>query len=87
MRIPMSGEPAHKLSASALTLSETGQLGVRVVADDERAKFLPVKVLADERGVLWVGGLPSQVQVIVAGQNAVSDGQRVEIAKRREAVR
>jgi hypothetical protein len=32
-----------------------------------------------------VGGLPKSVNVIVAGQNSVADGQRVEVAEKREA--
>jgi len=86
MRIPVGGEPAHMLSPSSLTVNDAGQLGVRVVEPGETARFLPVKVLGrDERDAVWVGGLPKSVNVIVAGQNSVADGQRVEVAEKREA--
>ena len=87
MRIPLKGEAAHRLPHSALTLNDAGQLGVRIIEQGDTAQFRPVKVLTDERGGVWVGGLPRDITVIVAGQDFVTDGQRVGPVDRRAAPR
>ncbi len=87
MRIPLKGKSAHRLPPSALTLNDAGQLGVRVIERGDLAQFRPVKVLSDERGAVWVGGLPRDITVIVAGQDFVTDGQRVGLVDRRAAPR
>ena len=51
------------------------------------AQFRPVQVLSDERGGVWVGGLPRDITVIVAGQDFVIDGQRVGPVDRRATPR
>ena len=87
MRIPLKGEAAHRLPRSALTLNDAGQLGVRVIERGDTAQFRPVQVLSDERGGVWVGGLPRDITVIVAGQDFVTDGQRVGPVDRRTSPR
>lgn len=87
MRIPLKGEAAHQLPSSALTLNDAGQLGVRVVERGDIAQFRPVKVLSGEGNGVWVGGLPRDVKVIVAGQDFVNDGQRVSLSEKRASAR
>jgi membrane fusion protein, multidrug efflux system len=76
--IALPDQLAHKLPSSALTLSDQGQFGVRAVAEDNRARFHPVTLLAQEREGAWVQGLPDDVTIIVVGQEFVTDGQLVE---------
>jgi multidrug efflux system membrane fusion protein len=77
LQIPVASDPAHMLSPSALTLNETGQLGVRVVEEGQSVRFIPVKVLGDERNRgVWVSGLPPKVQILVAGQDAPADARK-----------
>lgn len=59
---------------SALTLDDDGRLGVRSVAADGTALFLPVTVLRDTRTGIWLGGLPRRVDIITVGQEYVTDG-------------
>jgi multidrug efflux system membrane fusion protein len=87
MQIPLSGDAAHMLAPSALILSDAGELGVRIVGEGDTARFMPVKVLGDERANVWVSGLPKQVKVIVAGQDYVADGQEVGAVERSPAAR
>ncbi|MEO1161503.1 MAG: efflux RND transporter periplasmic adaptor subunit, partial [Pseudomonadota bacterium] len=70
---------AHKLSASALTLSDDGQLGVRIVVDENKVKFAPIEIVSQETDGVWVTGLPETAMLIVAGQDFVVDGQTVEV--------
>ncbi|MEM7635412.1 MAG: efflux RND transporter periplasmic adaptor subunit [Pseudomonadota bacterium] len=71
---------AHKLTASSLTLSDEGKLGVRIVVDGNKVKFVPVKIVSQEAGGVWVTGLPETAMLIVEGQDFVVDGQTVEVA-------
>ncbi|MCV0425315.1 MAG: efflux RND transporter periplasmic adaptor subunit [Roseibium sp.] len=77
-RLPLPVEKAHKISPAILTLNDDGQVGVRVVGEDNTTAFYSVKVLGGENDGLWVGGLPEEVNVIVVGQEYVGDGEPVE---------
>ncbi|MDJ1009496.1 MAG: efflux RND transporter periplasmic adaptor subunit [Paracoccaceae bacterium] len=75
------GTAAHFIPQSALTLNDEGRLGVRIVRD-ARAEFAPVSVLRDTREGIWVGGLQDVVDVIVVGQEFVTDGVPVDVTLR-----
>ena len=62
---------------SALTFSSAGELGVRVVNEQDVVAFVPVQVLADGQTQMWVDGIPSGARMIVQGQDFVREGQRV----------
>ena len=74
---------AHLLPASAMTLDDDGQIGVRLVRDG-RAAFAPVQVLRDTVEGVWVTGLPDSAEVIVVGQEYVTDGVPVAVTYREE---
>ena len=76
--IASEGTKAHQLPQSALTLNNEGQLGVRVVRADSTAGFVPVTLLRDEAAGVWLDGLPEQADVIVVGQDFVTDGVKVD---------
>ncbi len=67
-------ETAHLIPQSALTLNDDGTLGVRVVTDSQTAGFLPVTVLRDTREGIFVGGLEENTDIIIVGQEFVTDG-------------
>ncbi len=73
--------PAHFLPQSALTLNDGGALGVRL-AEDGVARFHAVGIVAEARDGLWLSGLPDRAEVIVVGQEFVSDGQPVAPTRR-----
>lgn len=72
--ISAEGRRGHLLPQSALTLSDDGALGVRVVAEGDLAQFLPVELMRDTIDGVWVAGLPENVAVITRGQEYVTDG-------------
>ena len=78
LSVPLPPVKAHLLPPSALTLDDAGQFGVRIIAAGNKAQFLPVNVLSQERQGTWVTGLPETVTVITVGQDFVVDGQTVE---------
>ena len=72
--VASDGRSAHLLPASSMTLDNDGNIGIRVVGDGNIARFLPVGVLRDTIDGIWVTGLPETVDVIVVGQEYVTDG-------------
>ncbi|KIC08277.1 hemolysin D [Leisingera sp. ANG-M1] len=75
--ISAAGRLAHKVPQSALTLNNEGRLGVRVVGSDSTVVFYPVQMLRDEADGVWLGGLPETADVIVVGQDFVTEGVAV----------
>ncbi|MHA6287573.1 efflux RND transporter periplasmic adaptor subunit [Maricaulis sp. CAU 1757] len=80
IRLDLTPEPAHQLPASVLALNSDGELGVRIIIGDDMVRFVPVSLLSDDGDHVWVAGLPDPAQVIVLGQDFVSDGTRVRVA-------
>lgn len=76
--IAAAGAEAHLLPQSALTLNDDGALGVRTVEGENKAAFVPVKLLRDVPEGVWVTGLPASAQVIVIGQDYVIAGVPVD---------
>ena len=74
--ISTSGERAHLLPQSAMTLNNNGDLGIRAVVDG-LAKFYKVKIVRDTSDGIWLSGLPEKIEVIVVGQEYVIDGRKV----------
>ncbi|KAA2312785.1 efflux RND transporter periplasmic adaptor subunit [Pseudooceanicola sediminis] len=72
--IQAPGVDAHLLPQSALTLNDDGTLGVRVVADDDRAAFVPVSLLRDTADGVLLTGLPENADVITIGQEYIVAG-------------
>lgn len=78
IRIAADGKDAHLLPQSALTLNDAGILGVRVVSSDGTAKFIEVELVRDTPTGVFVTGLPQEAEVIVIGQEFVTDGVPVK---------
>ncbi len=78
--LPIGVHQAHLVSASLLTLDDTGILGVRTLDADNRVVFNPVAVIKeDERGI-WITGLPQIVTIITVGQELVVPGEIVDLS-------
>ena len=75
--IAADGASAHLLPQSVLTLNDQGDMGVRLVTEDDTAAFRPVQLLRDTPEGVWLAGLPENADVIVIGQEYVTDGVRV----------
>ena len=72
--IQAQGALAHLLPQSALTLDDNGALGVRIVDSDSAAQFREITLLRDTPQGVWVTGLADEVDVIIVGQEYVTDG-------------
>ncbi|MEP3333444.1 efflux RND transporter periplasmic adaptor subunit [Sedimentitalea sp.] len=83
--IAADGTKAHRLPASALTLNNDGQLGVRIVLSDNIVDFRAVRLVRDDVDGIWVTGLDEESDVIVVGQEFVTKGVLVKPAYREAA--
>jgi multidrug efflux system membrane fusion protein len=77
--IPTDSAKAHFLTPSLLTLKDDGSVGIRVVKD-ETVQFYPVTIAGNNPDGLWVTGLPDNIQLIITGQNFVTEGQKVRVS-------
>lgn len=64
---------------SIITLSDKGELGLRVVGNDNVAQFAGVQIIDDTADGLVVTGVPEGVRIITAGQDLVRNGDTVEV--------
>ncbi len=82
MLIAASATRGHLVPGSALTIGDDGVLGLRLVDDTNHTFFAPVTVLRDAPQGFWVAGLPEQADVVVVGQEYVTDGIEVRVERR-----
>ena len=69
---------AVMLPRSVVTLSGSGDLGIRAVDKDNRVVFFPIDLIDDTSKGLVLAGIPGDARVIVAGQELVAEGDVVE---------
>jgi len=62
---------------SVITLSDAGDLGLRVVNKDNIASFAAVELIDDTPAGLVLAGVPQGMRIVVAGQDLVKDGDKV----------
>ncbi len=77
--IPTNSAKAHYLTPSLLTLKDDGSVGIRIVVDGT-VKFFPITIAGNNPDGLWVKGLPDHIQLIITGQNFVTEGQKVRVS-------
>lgn len=66
------------LPRSVVTLSGSGDLGIRAVDKDHKVTFHQIDLVDDTPTGLVLGGIPADARIIVAGQDLVSEGDTVE---------
>ena len=78
MTLPIDQVRAHRVSPAVLSLSDTGEVGIKAVDADGLVVFHPVEILGGTEQSIWIGGLPETLDMIVVGQEFVQSGQPVE---------
>lgn len=79
--IPLAARPAHRVPTTVLALDDTGNIGVRIIGEDDRVRFVAVEWLSDDAEGSWVSGLPDPAHVIIQGQDFVEDGAIVNAVR------
>lgn len=81
LQIPIGTKMAHRVAPSVLTLNDEGQVGVRVIVDDNKVAFYPIELQGGNRDGIWIGGLPEKIDLIVVGHDWVKEGATVEVSR------
>ena len=76
--ITLPPEEAYRISPSWLTLSNLGNLGLKILNKDNAVQFIPVTILAQTSEGFWITGLKPKSRVITLGQEYVGIGERVK---------
>lgn len=75
--IALAADQAYQIKPSWLTLSDNGDIGVRIIGDEDVVAFAPVRILAQTFDAMWVDGLSPGDKIITLGQEYVAAGQKV----------
>jgi multidrug efflux system membrane fusion protein len=81
IELPVGEVLAHRVSPALLTLDEQGLVGVKIVGDDGRVRFVPAVVARSSTEGVWITGLPDPVRLITGGQGFVRPGDAVTANK------
>ena len=68
---------AHKISPSILSLGDDGELGVKVIDKGNKVLFKKINIIEDTSDFMLVTGLDRKEQLIIVGQQYVSNGEEV----------
>ncbi len=79
IRIAVEQTEAHLVSPAVLTLNDAGEVGVRLVDENDVVAFRRVSILNQGPEGIWLTGLPSRIRLITVGQEFVRDGDRVRV--------
>lgn len=77
MKVLMREVPAQLISASLLILDDEGDLGVKVLEENNVVQLRRVDLVGDASDGIWVTGLSDSTLLITAGQEYVGIGERV----------
>jgi multidrug efflux system membrane fusion protein len=73
---------AHLVPSSALTLDDSGLIGVKTIGANNMVEFNNVEIVGDNTSAMnpgvWVTGLSGTINLITLGQEIVFPGQQVE---------
>ena len=78
LRLPTQEILAHRVPPAALTLDDSGAVGVKIVDPNNRVVFAEADLSSSSVESIWLTGLPDVVSIITVGQEFVKVGQQVE---------
>ena len=84
IELPVGEVLAHRVSPALLTLDEQGRVGVKLVGEDGRVRFVPAAVARSGTEGVWITGLPDPARIITAGQGFVRPGDLVSANESRK---
>jgi membrane fusion protein, multidrug efflux system len=77
--ISLSADPVKSvvLPRSVVTLSGDGDLGIRILKPNSTVDFIKIDLIDDTPKGLVLGGVPADARIIIAGQDLVTEGDKV----------
>ena len=68
----------HKISPSVLSLGDDGDIGIKVLNQDNEVIFKEIVIIEDTSEYMLISGLEDKENIITIGQQYVSSGDKVE---------
>lgn len=68
---------AYRISPSWISLADSGEIGLKMLDENDVVKFVPIEILAQTNDGFWVSGPAQGERVITFGQEYVLDGETV----------
>lgn len=84
LMIPAETVLAHRISPALLTLDDAGNVGVKIVNDDNVVEFVVADIALSTSEGVWVAGLPPAATIITVGQGFVPGGATVNAVPERD---
>jgi multidrug efflux system membrane fusion protein len=78
--LPLNSLLAHRVSPALLSLDDDGEIGIRILDQNNIVHLMKVAILSDTQDGIWLTGLPESIRLITHGQETVFDGQKIEIS-------
>ncbi|MBH69466.1 MAG: hypothetical protein CMM58_14015 [Rhodospirillaceae bacterium] len=75
--IPLPSIATHKLSAALFSLGRSGEIGIKIIDNNNIVRFHAVKIVGSSRKEVFIAGLPDECNIIVVGQGFVQPGEKV----------
>ena len=85
LMIPAERVVAHRISPSLLTLDDAGNVGVKIVNEQNEVEFVVADIALSSDEGIWLAGLPDSATIITVGQGFVSQGAAVNAVPEGEA--
>lgn len=76
--LPTGQARGHFISPAILSLGTNGDLGIKIVQDDNTVAFMSVAIVRAQTDGVWVTGLPESASIITVGQGFVNTGDTVD---------
>lgn len=76
-KISVGETMAHQVPPAILALNADGDVGMRILDNQNIVHFKVVTVLDEKDQSMWVAGLPDQARIITVGQDYVKEGKQV----------
>ena len=77
LQVPAERVLAHRISPSLLTLDDAGNIGLKIINDEDEVEFVVADVALSTNDGVWVAGLPDLATIITVGQGFVVPGTMV----------
>lgn len=76
--VPAELVTAHRVSPSLLTLDDAGNIGLKIINENQEVEFVVADIALSTPNGVWVAGLPETATIITVGQGFVNSGAVVK---------
>lgn len=79
LHLPLETIQAHKVEPSILSLNKDGVFGIKSVTRKGRVRFHAVNIVRNNKGHIWLTGIPDTLRIITLGQGYARPGDKVNV--------